>query len=67
MKHTSIKIISLLFLVFFTASCEQEMPEAALEAAEGGEHYEITLPILSMLRIPVDPMYMGAWFSGKVP
>ena len=36
MKHTSIKIISLLFLVFFTASCEQEMPEAALEAAEGG-------------------------------
>ena len=36
MKHTSIKIISLLFLVFFTASCEQEMPEAALEVAEGG-------------------------------
>ena len=36
MTRTSIKIISLLFLVFFTASCEQEMPEAALEAAEGG-------------------------------
>jgi len=36
MIHTSIKIISLIFLVFFIASCEQEMPEAALEAAEGG-------------------------------
>lgn len=36
MTHTSIKILSLIFLVFFTASCEQEMPEAALEVAEGG-------------------------------